>query len=74
MVEAQAALAEELGAVFSSRRLDEWLELCEDEDVAVGPVATLTEAAGEFGEPVTGRGPEARRAHGRLARRSSVSR
>ncbi len=56
-VDAQPALAEELGAVFSSRRLDEWLELCEDEDVAVGPVATLTEAAGEFGEPVTGRGP-----------------
>ena len=57
VAEAQAALAAELGAVFASRRLDEWLELCEDEDVAVGPVATLTEAAGEFGEPAAGRGP-----------------
>ncbi len=45
----QESLAAELSAVFSTRRLGEWLELFEDEDVCVGPVATLAEAAEEFG-------------------------
>ena len=45
VADAQEELAPELGAVFAGRRLDEWLELCADEDVAVGPVATLAEAA-----------------------------
>ncbi len=41
--------AEELSAVFAQRTLAEWLELFDDEDVCVGPVATLEEAAAEFG-------------------------
>ena len=41
--------AEELSGVFASRSLAEWLALFEDEDVCVGPVATLEEAAAEFG-------------------------
>jgi len=49
--EAQDALAQELAAVFASRSLADWLELCVAEDVALGPVATLAEAAAEFGEP-----------------------
>jgi crotonobetainyl-CoA:carnitine CoA-transferase CaiB-like acyl-CoA transferase len=38
----------ELEEVFASRPLDEWLALFEGEDVCVGPVATLAEAAAEF--------------------------
>jgi crotonobetainyl-CoA:carnitine CoA-transferase CaiB-like acyl-CoA transferase len=57
VADAQAELADELSSVFSGRRLDEWLELCAEEDVALGPVATLAEAAGEFGEQSFGRGP-----------------
>jgi alpha-methylacyl-CoA racemase len=41
----QEELAAELAAIFSVRKLDEWLELFEGEDVMVGPVATLGEAA-----------------------------
>jgi len=41
----QDALAAELAGVFGQRRLVEWLELFEGEDVMVGPVATLAEAA-----------------------------
>jgi crotonobetainyl-CoA:carnitine CoA-transferase CaiB-like acyl-CoA transferase len=40
---------EALSAVFVTRPLDEWLELFDDEDVCVGPVWTLEEAAAEFG-------------------------
>ncbi len=57
VADAQAELAAALAVVFSSRRLDEWLDLCADEDVAVGPVATLAEAAPEFGTGAAGRGP-----------------
>ena len=46
----QEALAAELVAVFAERSLAEWLELFDGEDVCVGPVATLGEAAEEFGE------------------------
>ena len=53
----QEALAAELGAVFAGRELGEWLELFESEDVCVGPVATLEEAAAEFGAPAAGRAP-----------------
>jgi alpha-methylacyl-CoA racemase len=42
--------AEELQAVFSSQPLAEWLELFDAEDVCVGPVWTLEEAAAEFGQ------------------------
>ena len=38
-------------AIFVTRPLAEWLELFDGEDVCVGPVATLSEAAGEFGYP-----------------------
>ena len=48
--DAQDELAEELAAVFASRPLATWLELFDGEDVCVGPVATLTEAATAFGE------------------------
>jgi alpha-methylacyl-CoA racemase len=46
----QEALAAELAAVFAARPLAEWLVLFDGEDVCVGPVATLAEAAQEFGE------------------------
>ena len=39
----------ELEQVFVRRTLADWLALFGNEDVAVGPVATLTEASGEFG-------------------------
>jgi alpha-methylacyl-CoA racemase len=54
----QEGLAAELAAVFVGRPLGEWLELFEGEDVMVGPVATLAEAAAWLGEPVpAGRAP-----------------
>ena len=54
----QEGLAAELAAVFSTRALGEWLELFEGEDVMVGPVATLGEAAAWLGDPESaGRAP-----------------
>src|SRR5204863_1907903 len=47
--EAQEGLAAELAAAFARRPLADWLELFEDEDVCVGPVATIEEAAAELG-------------------------
>jgi alpha-methylacyl-CoA racemase len=47
--EDQQALCDELSAVFATRPLAEWLELFDAEDVAVGPVATLAEAADDLG-------------------------
>ena len=44
----QEALATELAAIFEARPLAEWLELCDAEDVCVGPVATLAEAAADL--------------------------
>lgn len=44
----QEALAAELAAIFATRTLAEWLELCDGEDVCVGPVATIAEAAADF--------------------------
>lgn len=41
--------AVDLGEVFRGRALPEWLQLFDDEDVCVGPVSTLEEAAAEFG-------------------------
>ena len=43
------AAGKELATVFSGRPLAAWLELFENEDVCVGPVSTLEEAAAEFG-------------------------
>ena len=40
--------ADELSGVFATRPLAEWLELFDGEDVCVGPVSTLEEAAAEF--------------------------
>jgi len=45
------AAADDLAKVFRRRTLAEWLELFDDEDVCVGPVWTLEEAASEFGGP-----------------------
>jgi crotonobetainyl-CoA:carnitine CoA-transferase CaiB-like acyl-CoA transferase len=53
-VDDEAAFAERI----RSKPLAEWLELFDGEDVAVGPVSTLEEAAGDFGsEPPPGRAP-----------------
>ncbi|MBA2461433.1 MAG: CoA transferase [Actinobacteria bacterium] len=57
VADAQKLLTAELAAVFATRRLDEWLRLCANEDVALGPVATLAEAAAEFGEQPFGAAP-----------------
>jgi len=46
---AQAEIAEALRERFAAKPLGTWLELFEREDVCVGPVATLEEAAAEFG-------------------------
>jgi crotonobetainyl-CoA:carnitine CoA-transferase CaiB-like acyl-CoA transferase len=51
----QDALAAELAEAFAARPLADWLDLFEREDVCVGPVATLDEAAAEFGDPGGGR-------------------
>jgi alpha-methylacyl-CoA racemase len=44
----QEHLAEELAQTFATRPLAAWLELFDGEDVAVGPVATLAEAAADL--------------------------
>jgi alpha-methylacyl-CoA racemase len=46
---AQTELSDTLAEAFAAKPLDTWLELFEREDVCVGPVATLEEAAAEFG-------------------------
>jgi crotonobetainyl-CoA:carnitine CoA-transferase CaiB-like acyl-CoA transferase len=45
----QEALRKELAEVFASRQLAEWLALCDDEEVCVGPAATLAEAHADLG-------------------------
>jgi alpha-methylacyl-CoA racemase len=55
---AQEEVGDALAEVFAAKPLAAWLELFEDEDVSVGPVASLEEAATEFGgEAVAGRAP-----------------
>ena len=49
--EDQGPLTGELAEIFVSRTFADWLELFEAEDVAVGPVATIAEAAGDLGAP-----------------------
>jgi len=49
LAEGQDELAAELAAVFAERPLAAWLEFFDGEDVCVGPVATLAEAAADFG-------------------------
>ncbi len=46
----------ELAAAFASRPLADWLALFEGEDVAVGPILTLEEAAADLVENGHGRG------------------
>jgi len=46
---AQAEIADALAERFAERPLADWLELFDAEDVSVGPVSTLSEAAAEFG-------------------------
>jgi alpha-methylacyl-CoA racemase len=41
----------ELETIFRTRPLEEWLELFEGEDVAVGPVSTFADAEDAFGAP-----------------------
>jgi len=53
----QAGLGSELAQAFSSRPLNDWLALFDEEDVCVGPVATLAEAAADLGAPPDGRAP-----------------
>ena len=45
----EPAAGEDLAAVIATRSLAEWLELFDGEDVCVGPVWTVDEAAAEFG-------------------------
>jgi alpha-methylacyl-CoA racemase len=49
----QEALAGELAEIFAAGSLGAWLELFEGEDVCAGPVATLADAAAEFGDQQT---------------------
>lgn len=49
--DAQEELGTVLAQTFASRPLAAWLQLFEGEDVAVGPVSTLDEAAPDFGSP-----------------------
>jgi alpha-methylacyl-CoA racemase len=45
----QEPLADELAELFAAKPLATWLELFDDEDVSVGPVASLAEAAAQLG-------------------------
>jgi alpha-methylacyl-CoA racemase len=64
----QEPLAAELAEAFAAKPLTSWLELFEGEDVSVGPVATLEEAAAQLG-----RSPSAAGSANRSGRRSSSS-
>jgi len=64
----QEPLAAELAEAFAAKPLASWLELVEGEDVGVGPVATLEEAAAQLG-----RSPSAAGSANRSGRRSSSS-
>ncbi|HKG44167.1 MAG TPA: CoA transferase [Gaiellaceae bacterium] len=64
----QEPVATELARAFAARPLTTWLELFEGEDVSVGPVATLAEAAAQLG-----RSPRAAGSANRSGSRFSVS-
>jgi crotonobetainyl-CoA:carnitine CoA-transferase CaiB-like acyl-CoA transferase len=51
----QEALVRELADIFATRTLAAWLELAEGEDVCLGPVATLAEAATKIRAPIAPR-------------------
>ena len=46
---AQETIADALAETFATKPLATWLQIFDGEDVAVGPVSTLDEAAAEFG-------------------------
>jgi crotonobetainyl-CoA:carnitine CoA-transferase CaiB-like acyl-CoA transferase len=46
----QEPLAADLAEIFRARTLERWLDLFESEDVSVGPVATLEEAAARLSD------------------------
>jgi alpha-methylacyl-CoA racemase len=46
--EDQETLAAELASIFATRPLTEWLALFDAEDVCIGPVATIAEAAADL--------------------------
>ena len=71
--EGQDALAADLGAVFATRPLAEWLQLFEGEDVCVGPVATLAEGAAAFGAGTVHAVRCRRAAYGRMAGRARLT-
>ena len=54
----QEELAATLAAIFATRPLADWLAAFDGEDVCVGPVATLAEAAADLGTPPPGRAAE----------------
>jgi crotonobetainyl-CoA:carnitine CoA-transferase CaiB-like acyl-CoA transferase len=64
----QEPLADKLAEAFAAKPLAEWLELFDGEDVSVGPVATLEEAAAQ-----RGRSPSAAGSANRSGRRSGSS-
>jgi alpha-methylacyl-CoA racemase len=64
----QEPLAEELAEAFAGKPLAAWLELFEGEEVSVGPVATLEEAAAQLG-----RNPSAAGSASRSGKRSGSS-
>jgi alpha-methylacyl-CoA racemase len=66
--EGQEPLADELAEAFAAKPLATWLELFDGEDVSVGPVATLEEAAAQLG-----RSPSAAGSANRSGRRSGRS-
>ena len=51
----QEELGATLAAIFASRPLQQWLDAFDGEDVCVGPVATLAEAAADLGTAAPGR-------------------
>jgi len=51
----QEVLAAALEEIFASRPLEDWLGVFDGEDVCVGPVATVAEAAADLGTPPPGR-------------------
>jgi alpha-methylacyl-CoA racemase len=55
--DAQETTAAQLAEVFAAKPLAAWLELFDGEDVSVGPVASLEEAAAEFGSAERGEEP-----------------
>lgn len=55
--EDQEPLVRALSEVFATQTLAHWLDVFADEEVCVGPVSTLAEAAVAFGSPSPGHAP-----------------